>query len=88
MKSHRLPQPMKGASNFRVMAGARVYGVAMSTVAGIRNVLWAVKQQALKEGEEVLWFNMREEPVVYVNGRPFVLREQVRGRAGVGGWGW
>lgn len=27
--------------------------------------------------QEVLWFNMREEPVVYVNGRPFVLREQV-----------
>lgn len=28
--------------------------------------------------QEVLWFNMREEPVVYVNGRPFVLREQAR----------
>jgi hypothetical protein len=128
---------MKGASNFRVMAGARVYGVAMSTLEGVRNVLWAVKQQAKREDEvgfesvewllwglfwselagycwpvgglerlehrkrlllasfdqiststdsacsppphapqEVLWFNMREEPVVYVNGRPFVLREQ------------
>lgn len=28
--------------------------------------------------QEVLWFNMREEPVVYVNGLPFVLREQQR----------
>ena len=24
-----------------------------------------------------LWINMREEPVVYINGRPFVLREEV-----------
>jgi hypothetical protein len=28
--------------------------------------------------QDVLWFNMREEPVVYVNGLPFVLREQRR----------
>jgi hypothetical protein len=28
--------------------------------------------------QTILWFNMREEPVVYVNGRPFVLREQQR----------
>jgi hypothetical protein len=28
--------------------------------------------------QDVLWFNMREEPVVYVNGLPFVLREHRR----------
>jgi Inositol hexakisphosphate len=27
---------------------------------------------------QVLWFNMREEPFVYINGLPFVLREQQR----------
>ena len=26
-----------------------------------------------------LWINMREEPMVYINGTPFVLREEVRG---------
>ncbi|GBF92770.1 paladin [Raphidocelis subcapitata] len=78
MKSRRLPQPLPGASNFRRMQGARVYGVAMSTVVGIRNVLNAVREDGVRGGEEeLLWFNMREEPVVYVNGRPFVLREQV-----------
>jgi hypothetical protein len=25
-----------------------------------------------------MWFNMREEPMVYINGLPFVLREQQR----------
>lgn len=28
--------------------------------------------------QDVLWFSMREEPVVYINGLPFVLREQRR----------
>ena len=42
-----------------------------------------------KEGQEVkggkgggkakvMWFNMREEPVVYINGNPYVLREHAR----------
>ena len=26
-----------------------------------------------------LWINMREEPMVYINGTPFVLREEVGG---------
>jgi hypothetical protein len=33
------------------MSGARVYGVAMSTTAGIRNVLAAVREQAKREDE-------------------------------------
>ena len=24
---------------------------------------------------KVLWFNMREEPVIYINGNPYVVRE-------------
>jgi hypothetical protein len=46
-----------------------------------------------------LWFNAREEPVLYINGRPFVLREEQRplknlqeyqgiDRWARGGWGW
>jgi hypothetical protein len=26
-------------------------------------------------GHRVVWINLREEPVVYINRRPFVLRE-------------
>lgn len=40
----------------------------------LRLLLCAVPAHA----QAVLWFNMREEPVVYVNGLPFVLREQRR----------
>ena len=28
-----------------------------------------------RAGRRVLWHNMREEPVIYVNGQPYVLRE-------------
>ncbi|KAF6255732.1 inositol hexakisphosphate-domain-containing protein [Scenedesmus sp. NREL 46B-D3] len=80
MKSSRLPQVLPGAGNFRRTAGPPVYGVAMCTLGGIRNVLNAVAQQQEQAGgpKTVMWFNMREEPMVYINGLPFVLREQQR----------
>lgn len=54
MKSTKLPQTLAGASNFRCMRKERVYGVAMSTLAGIRNVLRTVQQQ-LRNPDEVGW---------------------------------
>ncbi|XP_028779421.1 paladin-like [Neltuma alba] len=55
-----------------------VHGVAIPTFDGIRNVLNHIGAQ--KEGKrvQVLWINLREEPVVYINGRPFVLRDVER----------
>lgn len=54
MKSSRLPQLVPGAGNFRRMAGPPVYGVAMCTVQGIRNVLGAVtNQQEQARGSKV-----------------------------------
>jgi hypothetical protein len=47
---HRLPQVLPGAGNFRRMAGPPVYGVAMCTLGGIRNVLNAVAQQQQQAG--------------------------------------
>eukprot|EP00878_Enallax_costatus_P029093 GHUV01031499.1.p1 GENE.GHUV01031499.1~~GHUV01031499.1.p1 ORF type:complete len:110 (-),score=18.10 GHUV01031499.1:716-1045(-) len=54
MKSSRLPQVLPGAGNFRRMAGLPVYGVAMCTMDGIRNVLDAVmKEQAHRGAKKV-----------------------------------
>lgn len=52
----------------------------MPTVEGITGVLRAVAGGGDNAGRKLpaLWVNMREEPVVYINGRPFVLREEVR----------
>lgn len=75
-QSQYLPEVLDGAPNFREVLGFPVYGVANPTVEGIRAVL-----QRVSEGDSerpVLWHNMREEPVVYINGKPFVLREVER----------
>ncbi|XP_078444624.1 metal ion-binding protein isoform X2 [Wolffia australiana] len=72
-QNHALPERVDGAPNFRGVAGFPVYGVANPTVDGIRAVIRRIGAR-----RPILWHNMREEPVVYINGRPFVLREAER----------
>jgi Inositol hexakisphosphate len=55
------------------VSGLPVYGVAIPTISGLRTVLDLLG--AAKGRRKVLWFNLREEPVLYINGRPFVVRE-------------
>ncbi|KAL5138557.1 Paladin [Glycine soja] len=72
----RLPERVEGAPNFREVPGFPVYGVANPTIDGIRSVIRRIGSS--KGGRPVLWHNMREEPVIYINGKPFVLREVER----------
>lgn len=71
-----LPERVEGAPNFREVVGFPVYGVANPTRDGILAVLQRVGGG--RSGRPVLWHNMREEPVIYINGKPFVLREVKR----------
>ncbi|XP_075094031.1 uncharacterized protein LOC107778927 [Nicotiana tabacum] len=71
-----LPEILEGAPNFREIPGFPVYGVANPTVNGIRSVIQRIGSS--KGGHPVFWHNMREEPVIYINGKPFVLREVER----------
>ncbi|RDX75322.1 Paladin, partial [Mucuna pruriens] len=73
----RLPENVEGAPNFREVPGFPVYGVANPTIDGIRSVICRIGGSS-KVGRPVLWHNMREEPVIYINGKPFVLREVER----------
>ncbi|GJN24153.1 hypothetical protein PR202_gb11875 [Eleusine coracana subsp. coracana] len=74
--SLNLPKRVEGAPNFRKVPGFPVYGVANPTVDGIRAVIQRISTN--KGGRAILWHNMREEPVIYINGKPFVLREVER----------
>ena len=72
-----LPQRIDGAPNFRGIAmptipgqGRNIYGVAMPTAEAIK----AISGHLIAEGRRLSWVCLREEPVIYVNGRPFVLR--------------
>jgi protein-tyrosine phosphatase len=62
---------LKGASNFRKLGGFPVYGVAQPTLQGVKNVLETLSL----ETQSVIWINLREEPFVYINGVPYVLRD-------------
>lgn len=67
------PQPLiEGAPNYREL-GEGIHGTAQPTMDGMRRVL--EQAGAGPDGEKkAVWTNMREEPVVYVNGQPFNLR--------------
>lgn len=75
-QSPSLPERVEGAPNFREVPGFPVYGVANPTIDGIRTVIHRIGSGI--RGRPVFWHNMREEPVIYINGKPFVLREVER----------
>lgn len=71
-----LPEKVLGAPNFREIPGFPVYGVANPTIDGIRAIVRRIG--SIKGGRPVFWHHMREEPAIYINGKPFVLREVER----------
>lgn len=50
--------------------------MAIPTREGIKNTL--ARTTATWPGYNVMWINLREEPVVFVHGKPYVLREAAR----------
>ena len=70
------PQPMiEGAPNFRQVPGSQVYGVAQPTVSGLRSVLSQLGAGPQGSGPTVTWTSLREEPVVYIQGQSYTLRD-------------
>lgn len=55
----------------RKIDGFPVYGVAQPTIQGVKNVLTSIYQKT----PNILWINLREEPFIYINGIPYVLRD-------------
>ncbi|KAJ1570068.1 hypothetical protein HK096_003163 [Nowakowskiella sp. JEL0078] len=77
MKEQGKRSTIEGASNFRKIPGLNVYGVAQPTIQGMKNVLDQLQRSTETAGPStVIWINLREEPLIYVNGVPFVLRDQ------------
>ena len=70
--------PVPGTVNFRRVPGTNVYGTGQPTIDGIRGILDTVvadMPQPPSAQRVVTWINLREEPVVYIKGRPYCLRE-------------
>ncbi|MES1915737.1 MAG: hypothetical protein MHM6MM_007641, partial [Cercozoa sp. M6MM] len=66
-RGHQLPVHVSGAPNYRSVNGV-VVAVGQPTAFGVRSLLTMLQKR-------VLWINLREEPVLYINDRPFVLRD-------------
>lgn len=64
----------EGSPNFRRMPGFPVFGTGQPTLGGFQKCLEPIEK---KYGDEknIYWVNLRQEPVVYVNGKPFSARD-------------
>ncbi|THH28320.1 hypothetical protein EUX98_g5857 [Antrodiella citrinella] len=72
-----------GAPNFRSprQGNLNVYGVAQPRTQGLRAILSILRCRPNSPSPtRVVWFCTREEPIVYISGRPFVLRDSAEPR--------
>eukprot|EP00092_Neocalanus_flemingeri_P002085 GFUD01002224.1.p1 GENE.GFUD01002224.1~~GFUD01002224.1.p1 ORF type:complete len:538 (+),score=154.55 GFUD01002224.1:88-1701(+) len=67
-----------GAPNFRQVTDFPVFGCAQPTEEGFIKVLEMVPKGIDEKPVKTIWFNMRQEPVVYINGQPFAPRHPDR----------
>jgi len=77
---HRLPKDqfsIEGSPNFRQVPGYLVFGTGQPTKLGFQKALEYLLRED-SEAKTVLWTNMRQEPVVYMNGQSFTPRLRER----------
>merc|ERR1711899_283372 len=73
-KIQKLPDPIPGAPNFRRVPGYKVYCCGQPTIAGLEAALEKVTGSIYPKDGKIIWFNLRQEPTVYVNGEPLCAR--------------
>ncbi|KAJ3760289.1 inositol hexakisphosphate-domain-containing protein [Lentinula raphanica] len=78
-----LEMNLHGAPNFRAprQGDLNVFGVAQPRTQGLRAILSVLRcRPNVPDPSHVVWFSTREEPIVYISGRPFVLRDSAQPR--------
>merc|ERR1712080_528728 len=73
-KIQKLPDPVVGAPNFHRIPGYKVYSTGQPTITGLKNVLEKVIGTIYPKDGKIIWLNLRQEPVVYVNVEPICAR--------------
>jgi len=73
-KIQKLPDKTVGVPNFRRVPGYKVYCCGQPTVEGFTNILNKVCGETYPKDGKIVWINMRQEPIVYVNGNPICAR--------------
>jgi hypothetical protein len=66
---------LMGAPNFR-STNLSIFGAAQPTSTGLATILRVLQCGAGQNAsKKTLWFSTREEPIVYINDNPYVLRD-------------
>merc|ERR1712061_621802 len=73
-KIQKLPDPIPGVPNFRRVPGFKVYCCGQPTIEGFEKALEKVCGSVYPKDGPIIWFNLRQEPTVYVNGTPICAR--------------
>merc|ERR1712128_108224 len=73
-KIQKLADPVPGCPNFRRVPGYKVYCCGQPTKAGFEAVLEKVTGSVYPKDGKIIWINLRQEPIVYVNGEPICAR--------------
>ena len=66
-------EKIEGAPNFRQIAGFPVFGTGQPTEGAMVEIINRAKMG--KENEKIIWFVMRQEPIIYINGNSFAPRD-------------
>merc|ERR1712133_202283 len=73
-KIQKLPEKIDGVPNFRRVPGYKVYCCGQPPIAGLKNIFEKVTGKTYPKEGKIIWLNLRQEPVVYVNGNPICAR--------------
>jgi len=73
-KIQKLPDPIPGVPNFRRVPGYKVYLCGQPTAPALETTLNKVCGEIYPKDKKIIWFNMRQEPTVYINGEPVCAR--------------
>lgn len=65
-----------GAPNFR-STNLKIFGAAQPSLSGLTTILRVLGcgPEADSQSKRAIWFSTREEPIVYINDSPFVIRD-------------
>ena len=69
---------LEGAPNFRQVTGFPIFGCAQPTLEGFVKVLDKIPKGTGDKVVRTVWYNMRQEPVIYCDGIPCAPRHPDR----------
>jgi protein-tyrosine phosphatase len=73
-KIQKLPDKIDGVPNFRRVPGYKVYCCGQPTKDGFEKAIEKACGDKYPKDGKIVWINMRQEPIVYVNGNPVCAR--------------